>query len=121
MRDPRDLLDVEPRPVAVADGGDRDDSRLFVDRLLEALDRDPRAVRVHVHDLRAAQLLRVPDLADRRELEVADHDLRPRAKSTALASELTPADSDVVTATSSGSPLTRRANVARAVSVRSTQ
>jgi len=42
-------------------------------------------------------------------------------RSTALANALTPADSEVVTATSSGSPLTRRANVARAVSVRSTQ
>ena len=42
-------------------------------------------------------------------------------KSIALASALTPADSDVVTATSSGSPSTRRANVARAASVRSTQ
>ena len=42
-------------------------------------------------------------------------------KSIALASGLTPAESDVVTATSSASPPTSRAKVARAVSVRSTQ
>ena len=42
-------------------------------------------------------------------------------KSIALASGLTAAESDVVTATSSGCPPTSRANVARAASVRSTQ
>ena len=40
VRDARDLLDVEPRAVAVADRGDRDDSSALVDRLLEPLDRD---------------------------------------------------------------------------------
>jgi hypothetical protein len=38
-----------------------------------------------------------------------------------LASAATPAESDVVTATSSGSALTRRAKTARAASPRSTQ
>ena len=42
-------------------------------------------------------------------------------KSIALASALTPADTDVVTATSSGSAFTSRANAPRAASVRSTQ
>ena len=77
VRDLRDLLDVEPRAVAITDGGDRHDGGLLVDRLVEPLDGDLRSVGVHVHDLGAAQLLRVPDLADGRELEVADHDLRP--------------------------------------------
>ena len=42
VRDPRDLLDVEARAVAVADRRDRDDRGLLVDRLLEPLDRDRR-------------------------------------------------------------------------------
>ena len=75
----------------------------LVDRLVEPLERDLRAVGGHDVHLGAAQLLRVPDLADRRELEVADHDLAAASpKSIALASALTPAESDVVTATSSG-------------------
>ena len=43
------------------------------------------------------------------------------AQSSALASALTPAESEVVTATSSAAPPTSRANVDRAVSARSTQ
>ena len=70
LADPRDLLGGQPRAVAVADGRDRDDRGALVDRALDVLRRDD------VH-LRTAQLLRVPDLADRRELVVADHDLRP--------------------------------------------
>ena len=70
VRDPRDLLDREPRAVPVADRRHGNDRGALVDRLVHLLGRDD------VH-LRAAQLLRVPDLADRRELVVADHDLRP--------------------------------------------
>ena len=44
-----------------------------------------------------------------------------RAKRRPLASALTPAESDVVTATSSGAALTSRAKAARAASARSTQ
>ena len=76
VREPRDRLDVVAAAVAEADVRDRDERRLLVDRLLEALERD-RPVRLggHVLDPHAAPLLRVPDLADRRELEVADDDL----------------------------------------------
>jgi len=80
VRDARDLLDRQPRPVAVANRRDRDDRGLLVDRLVKALERDLHAVRRDVDDSRTAQLLRVPDLADRRELEVADHHLRARAE-----------------------------------------
>ena len=64
-------LDVDARAVPVADVRDRDDARVVVDLALEALERDrPVRVGLDVDDARAAQLLRVPDLADRRELPV---------------------------------------------------
>ena len=48
--------------------------------LREALGRDRTVLaRTHVDDLCAAQLLRVGDLADRRELVLADHDPVPLA------------------------------------------
>src|SRR4249919_2842818 len=74
--EPRDRLDVLAAAVAEAHVRDRDERRLLVDRLLEALERD-RPVRLggNVLDAHAAPLLRVPDLADRGELEVADDDL----------------------------------------------
>ena len=75
-RDPRDALDVEARAVAVADRGDRDERRLLVDRGVERLERDLGALRRDVDHLCAARFLCVPDLADRRELEVGKHDLR---------------------------------------------
>ena len=45
------LLDGEPRAVAVADGGDRNDGRPLVDRLGKALDRELRPVCAHPDDL----------------------------------------------------------------------
>ena len=82
VRDPRDLGDVVAVAGAVGDGRAADERRPLVDRLGEALRRD-RPVRLgpDVDDLGAAQLLRVRDLADRRELVLADHDLRPLAAS----------------------------------------
>ena len=79
------------RPVRVGDLGDRrhvvavarairdrraaDEGGALVDRLGESLGRDrPVGVGTHVHHLGAAKLLRVGDLADRRELVLADHD-----------------------------------------------
>ena len=75
----------------------------------------------HVDDLGAAQLLRVRDLADGRELVLADHDLRPRAQVERGDDPLTPCVTEVVTASSAGSALSSRANAARAASARSTQ
>ena len=67
-------------PVAGAVGERRaaDERRSLVDRLGKPLRRD-RAVAVgpDVHDLRSAQLLRMGDLADRRELVLGDHDPVP--------------------------------------------
>ena len=74
-----DRGDVVAVARAVGDGRAADERRPLVDRLREALERD-RAVRLglDVDDLRAAQLLRVRDLADGRELVLADHDpVRP--------------------------------------------
>ena len=103
-------LDVEPAPVPEADVRDRDERGLLVDRGLEPLERDrPVGLGRDVLDPHAAPLLRVPDLPDRRELEVADDDLvaalseaqaRSRARSR-------PPRPDVVTATSSSSALIR--------------
>ena len=71
----RDLGDVEAVPGAVRDRGAADERRALVDRLGEALERDAAVVvRTHVHDLGAAELLRMGDLADGRELELGDHD-----------------------------------------------
>ena len=62
-------------PRAVRDRRAADERRALVDRLGEALGRDrPVGVGAHVHDLGAAELLGVGDLADRRELVLADHD-----------------------------------------------
>src|SRR5207253_8654523 len=67
--------DVGPASVAEADVGDRDKRRLLVDRGVEAFERDRRiGLRGNVDDAGAAALLRMPDLTDRRELEIADHD-----------------------------------------------
>ncbi len=75
VRDAADALDVEPAAVPEADVRDRHQRRPLVDCRLEALQRDrPVRFRRHVHDPHAAPLLRVRDLADSRELEVADHD-----------------------------------------------
>ena len=75
---------------------------------------EPSASGRDVDDLGAAQLLRVRDLADGRELVLADHDLRPRAaRSSAETMPLTPCVTEVVTASSAGSavqqPRERRA------------
>ena len=76
VRQPGDGLDVEPAAVPKTDVGHGDERGLLVDGGLEALERD-RPVRLgrHVLDAHPASLLCVPDLADRRKLEVADHDL----------------------------------------------
>src|ERR687888_152904 len=77
VREARDRRDVEPRAVAVADMGDRDEQRVVVDRALEVLERDRAVAGLRdVDDARAPRLLRVPDLADGRELPVGEHDLR---------------------------------------------
>ncbi len=71
---------------------------------------------------RPAQLLRVRDLADRRELVLADHDpVSLTARPSAETSALTPWETDVVTATSSAWAWSRRATAARNASFRSTQ
>ena len=83
VRDPADARDVEPPAVAEAHVRDGDQGGALVDRRLEALERD-RAVRLRrdVHHADAASLLGVGDLADRRELEVADDDrVRGRRRS----------------------------------------
>ena len=77
VRELGDLGHGQARPVAVADGGDRDERRPLVDQALEVLERDDAVGGRHVDDLGAAQLLGMPDLPDGRELEVADDD--PRA------------------------------------------
>ena len=70
-----DSGDVVAVARAVGDRRAADEGGSLVDRRCELLGRD-RAVGLgsHVHDLRAAQLLRVGDLAHGRELVVADHD-----------------------------------------------
>ena len=70
-----DRGDVVAVARAIRDRRAADESGALVDRLGEALGRN-RAVGVgpHVHHLGAAQLLRMGDLADRRELVLADHD-----------------------------------------------
>ena len=80
-----DLAHVDHRPVAVADVSDRDEQRVVVDRALEVLERDRAVVRSrNVLDTRTARLLRVPDLADGRELPVGEDDLRaPRETESA--------------------------------------
>ncbi len=73
-----DLGDVEAIAAPVRDRGAADEGSPLVDRLREALERDPAVgLRAHVDDLRPPQLLCVRDLADRGELELGDHD--PRA------------------------------------------
>ncbi len=75
VREAGDLGDVEPIARAVRDRRAADERRSLVDRLREALERDSTLrVGAHVDDLRSAQLLRVRDLTDRRELELRDHD-----------------------------------------------
>ena len=75
LRDRRDVVAVAR---AVGERRAADERRPLVDRLREAL-RGDRAVRARldVDDLGAAQLLRVRDLADGRELVLADHDPVP--------------------------------------------
>ena len=63
---------------------DRDDERVVVDRTLEVLEWDRAVVCCEdVRDACTARLLRVPDLADRRELPVREDDLRPVRKAQA--------------------------------------
>jgi hypothetical protein len=91
VREARDLGDVEPVARAVRDGRAADERRALVDRLREALERDAAVgLGPHVHDLGAAELLRVRNLADRRELELRDHDPVPAALERQRAHE--PAD-----------------------------
>ena len=75
-----DRRDVVAVTSPIGDRRAADERRALVDRLGELLRRD-RAVGLgaHVDDFGSAQLLRVGDLADRRELVVADHDPRPAA------------------------------------------
>ena len=122
VRDPRDLGDVVAVAGAVRDGRAADERRPLVDRLGEALGRD-RAVGLgrDVDDLGAAQLLRMRDLADGRELVLADHDLRARLQVERETIPLTPCVTEVVTASSVGSACSSRAKAARAASARSTQ
>ena len=76
VRETDDRFDVELGAVAIADVRDRDELRLLVDDASEALRSDlPRLVLTHVRDACSARLLRVPDLADRRELPVGEDDL----------------------------------------------
>ena len=58
-----------------------DERRPLVDRVGEAIERDPPVcVRQDMDNLRAAQLLRVCDLTDGRELVLADDDAVPLAR-----------------------------------------
>ncbi len=76
----RDRADVVPMPRAVGERRAADERRPLVDRLGEPLRRDlPVRAGVHVDDLRSAELLRMRDLADGRELVLADHDPVPLA------------------------------------------
>src|SRR4029453_11091705 len=71
----RDAFDVQAAAVPEADVRRGYERRSLVDRVGEALQRDrPVALGGNVDDPDAASLLRVPDLADRRKLEVADDD-----------------------------------------------
>jgi hypothetical protein len=105
----RDRRHVVAVAGAERESGAADESRPRVDRRCEALDRDAAVgLRSDVHDLRAPQLLCVRDLADGRELVLADDD--PVSVSRELerrTSALTPWETDVVTATSSGSACSR--------------
>ena len=75
VRETGDLGDVEPGARAVGDGRAADERRSLVDRFREPLDRNPPVgLGKDVDDLGAAELLRVRDLADGRELELRDHD-----------------------------------------------
>ena len=80
------------------------------------------SLRPHMGHAGAARLLRVPDLPDRRELDVGEDDLRAgREPEPARERGDARPSCDVVTAISSGSALISPANAARAASVRSTQ
>ena len=75
-----DRGDVVAMARAVGERRAADERRPLVDRRGEALGRDRAVVvRLHVDDLRAAQLLGVGDLPDRGELVLADHDPVPLA------------------------------------------
>ena len=72
LRDRRDVVAVAR---AVRERRAADERRALVDSRGKLLRRDrPVLPRPYVDDLRTAQLLRVGDLADRRELVLADHD-----------------------------------------------
>ncbi len=75
MRELDDALEVDAGAVAVAHLRDRDERRALVDRGVEGLERYDGGIALrHVPDREAAVFLRVPDLADGRELEVGDDD-----------------------------------------------
>ena len=78
VRRGRDRGDVVAVPGAVRDRRAADKRRPLVDRLGEPLGVDrPVGPGPDVHDLGAAQLLRVRDLPNRRKLVLADHDPVP--------------------------------------------
>ena len=116
VREAGDLGDVEPVAGAVRDRGAADERRALVDRLGEALERDAAVGSGRTWTTSAPrELLRVGDLTDRRELELGDDDpVPPRSSGSALTRLLTACETEVVTATSSGSAAMRRAKGARA-------
>ena len=69
------LLDA----IAIADVGERNHGRAFVDQVRIAAERDAVARGGDVDDLRAAGFLRVPDLGYGRKGKVVYHDLVARA------------------------------------------
>ena len=75
-----DRRDVVAVPRAERERSAAHERRALVDRVGEAIQGDaPVCVRQDVHDLRAAQLLRMCDLTDGRELVLADDDAVPLA------------------------------------------
>ena len=82
VRELDDLLDREPRAVAVADRGDRDERRPLVDRRVEALERDlRRRRRGHGRPRRPRSSCACQIWPTVGKLEVGHDDARPLARS----------------------------------------
>ena len=102
VRDRRDLLDRQPRAVAVADRGDRDDRGALVDRLVERSTGSPgRRPTCTTSAPRSSCACQICPIVGNSKSLITTFGALARSRSRD-ASALTPAESDVVTATSSG-------------------